>query len=144
MRRSVGRLTAAIAIAGIGLVACSDDKPALTQEEFVTQGNAICAAGNTRIEAIFSGLGDAPSEDDLAEAAGQLADDVEGQVGELRALTPPADLADDVDAALDSADSDLAALRDAGAAALSGAENPFTATNALLTGIGLTECGSNG
>ena len=139
-RRGFGWAVSTGLLAVVGLSACSDDKEALTEAEFVEQGNAICAEGNERTDAIGEALGDAPSDAEVEAAIDELADDVEGQIDDIRDLEEPDEISDDVNAALDQAEEDLEALREAGADILTAEEDPFAETNELLNGVGLTVC----
>lgn len=116
---------------------------ALTTEEFLKQGNAICAAGNEEIESaanqMFSGQ---PTEAQLEQfATDTLVPSVQGQIAALRALTPPEDLADQVDTFLTDAESALGEVEsDPSLVAASGSDDPFADVNAQAKDVGLAEC----
>jgi hypothetical protein len=132
----------AISLAAVaGLTACGDDDEALSEDEFVEQGNAICDEGAERTDAIFEELGDDPTDEQFAAAVEETADDIEGQISDLRDLEAPGAIADGVDAALDQAEDDLEEFRAQGAAGQEAATgNPFVESNPLLTDVGLTSC----
>jgi hypothetical protein len=114
---------------------------ALTQEEFVTQGNAICAAGNKEIDAGASGLGDQPTEEQLNAFVGDtLVPSVTGQIDDIRALEPPEDISAQVTTFLDDAETALGELEADPSLLTSG--DPFADVNTQATAIGLTECAS--
>jgi len=140
--RLVVRVLTISLLAVAGLTACGDDDEALTEDEFLEQGNEICDEGTERTTAIFEALGDDPSDEDFERAVEEVADDIDGQIGEIRDLEAPDDIADDVDAALDQAEDDLQELRDQGAAGQAASSgDPFEDSNQLLTDVGLTSCG---
>ena len=135
------RVLALAAVAVMALTACGDDDDALSEEDFLEQGNAICDEGNEELDAAFEELGDAePTEEQMEDVAQQVADNVEGQIEDLRALEPPEELADDVDAALDDAQEVVEEFRDQGAAIFQSVEDPFADVSPKLAEIGLTSC----
>ena len=150
MARAWTRAAVALAVIGLAVAGCGDDdKEALTEEAFLEQGNAICAAGNERIDAQFEEQ--FPTEESfqdeeaLADFKDVLEDDIDGQIDDLRDLEPPEELADDVEAMLDTAD---AALEDVRAQSIEDFTNeevdPFAEVNELAGEIGLTECADDG
>jgi hypothetical protein len=155
------------AVAAIGALAagCGDDDEttdatgasgasgfsgtALTEEEFVDQGNAICADVNSQIEAL-----QAPSNDLQSVAA--YADEglaiVEPALDQFRALVPPEDIQDDWDAYLDSAEEQIDLTKQLQVAAEAGdtqeAQSILQDLNELDNNgqareLGLTECAKN-
>jgi hypothetical protein len=105
----------AVVFAVIGLVASScgeDDR--LTVEAFVEQANAICEAGNERVDAIFEAATPEDFEDEakVAEFKTTLEADIEGQIDSIRELEPPEDLEADVEQFVDDADVALGELRE--------------------------------
>jgi hypothetical protein len=117
---------------------------ALTDDEFVEQGNAICNAGDKEIEQSAEGLfgGQQPSEADLDQfATDVLVPSVQGQIDAIRALTPPEESAEDVTAFLDDAESALDEIEaDPSLVAASDDESPFADVNVQADEIGLTAC----
>jgi len=115
---------------------------ALTQEEFVSQGNAICAAGNKELDQagndIFS-QGQKPTDAQLQQFADVAVPSIQGQIDAIRALTPPADIADDVTTFLDDAESALDQVK---ADPTLFEQEPFADVNKQATAIGLDECAS--
>lgn len=116
----------------------------LTAEEFLKEGNAICAAGNKEIDSqanqTFSG--GQPSQAQIEQfATDTLIPSIQGQIDDIRALTPPADLADQVDTFLTEAESALGEIEnDPSLAAANGNDGPFADVNSQAEQIGLTEC----
>lgn len=126
----------------LGSAACGDDDGAqvLSQEEFVEQANEICAAANQRTGAIAADIGPDSTEEELDAVVIEIADDSERLISDLRALQPPAEVSDDLAAALDQAETDLRELRDLGGAVFSQATDPFNETNSMMDDLGLTAC----
>ena len=120
---------------------------ALTQDEWVKQADAICAAGDKEINAAGQeafGNGQ-PSQDEIEQFANDtLIPNVQSQLDAIRALTPPEEIADEVSSFLDDANAALDEIRDdPSLVAASGADDPFADVNAQAREFGLTECGSD-
>ena len=144
MRRLVV-LIALISMASIG--ACSSDDERLTSEEFLEQGNAICAAGNAEIEEAGSELfasADPSGEEVAAFIEDTLAPSIQGQIDDLEALSPPEELQEPVDEMLADARTALDDMRETAAndpeAFFASEENPFADVNAQAKVIGLAAC----
>ncbi|MGH9085464.1 MAG: hypothetical protein ACRDYW_08425 [Acidimicrobiales bacterium] len=148
--RSNGAIAVLFALGAV-VTGCSDDEDALTEEEFVEQGNAICEAGNERLNAAFedafADLG--PDEQPDADEVTALIEDVlipsvQEQVDDLGELEPPDDLSADVEQMLDDAQGALDRLeeqvQDDPEAFLEQEEDPFADANAQANEIGLTAC----
>lgn len=135
-----------LALASLTFAACGGED-ALTEEEFVAQANEICAAGNERVDAaaedVFGDIasGEEPSQEQLQEFLDTFTDDIEGQIDDIEALSPPDDMADDVDAFLEAASDKLTEVRDAGPEVLLSEEDPFAEVSIMAEDLGLTECG---
>jgi hypothetical protein len=148
MKRNVILMLACLAATGLIAAGCgSDDNSggdsggggdALSKEDFLAQGNQICKDGNAALNAA-----DAPAGQDKASLDAFVTDtlvpNIQGQIDDLSDLTPPDDIADDVSAALDDAQTELDAIS-ADPSSLS--DNSFSDVNQELTDIGLTECAS--
>jgi hypothetical protein len=142
-------LAVVLLVGACALAGCGDDDDALSEEEFLQQGNAICAAGNDRLDAAFGELDLEEGEEPTAEQMGALVSDVfvpdvQSQIDDVRALEPPDELADTVEQFLDDAQTALDELEQQAAddpsALFSGDEDPFAEVNAQADDIGLTEC----
>lgn len=143
---------AALACAALALVVAgcggNDDEStteaaALTEEEFLAQGNEICTAGNEEIDAIANDVftGREPTPEQLNSFAGLFIDNVQGQIDAIRALTPPEELAADVETFLAAAEDVLRQVEDdPSLLAVSDNEGPFADVNDQAVAIGLTEC----
>lgn len=142
------RFTALIALLTMTTIgACSSDDERLTSEEFLEQGNAICAAGNAEIEEAGSELfasADPTAEEVAAFIEDTLAPSVQGQIDDLEALSPPEELQEPVDEMLADAQTALADMRESAdndpEAFFAAEEDPFVDVNAQATTIGLTAC----
>ena len=117
---------------------------ALTKDEFVTQGNQICADGNKQIETaskdVFSG--GKPSTDEVKQfVTGTVIPSIQDQVDGIRALGAPAGDEDQVNAILDAAQQGIDdAKADPSLLESNGSNDPFEEANKLATAYGLTEC----
>ncbi len=144
-------LTLVITLGTAGLAGCGDDVKALSKEEFLKQGNAICAAGNERLGTAFTkafgDLGDGEQPD--PKVGGTMEQDVvipviQGEIDDIRALKPPKDLADDVNQLADTTQAALDQLKqlakDDPAAAFQDGGKFFSNVPPLADKIGLTEC----
>jgi hypothetical protein len=144
------RRVVVVGIAGVaclGLVACGDDDDALSEEEFLEQGNEICAEGSEALDALAERVfeeDEEPTPDQVSEFADEFEDNIDEQIDDLADLNPPEELADDVDAVLEDArgvlDEFVQDLREDPEAVFSAEEDPFADINAQLEEIGLTEC----
>jgi hypothetical protein len=148
----MNRRLAALAITALALGAgCSDEtdtadaEAAPTEEEFVAQANAICAAGNAEIEALAAetfGSTTPPTDEQLLEVLDEVLANVSSQIDAIDALEPPADLAATVDEWLRAGRSGVEAARTQGTSFFDAAgENPISAeANRLGSTLGVTEC----
>jgi hypothetical protein len=137
-------------IVAVGLIAAgcgSDDNgdsgggggDALSKEDFLAQGNQICKDGNAALNAA-----DAPAGRDEASLDAFVADtfvpNIQGQIDDLNDLTPPDEIADDVNKALDDAQTALDRVKDDPSTL---ANDTFADVGQQFTDIGLTECASD-
>jgi hypothetical protein len=115
----------------------------LSSDEFVKQGNAICAAGNKATNqaanSIFSG--EKPTDAQLQQFADILVTSVQGQIDAIRALPAPTDEADQVTTFLDDAQSAVDEVKaDPTLLAASNSNGPFADVSKEANALGLTEC----
>lgn len=153
---SLGRLAvvgaALLSIAACGGTDAAGGTPAPSREAFLQQGNAICAAGNAKMDAASEQLEIGPDGEPTMESVGAFLHDavipnVAGQIDGLRALRPPEELKADFDSLIADADAaleDLRALVDQGVEVFFAAPDPFAEVDARATAMGLTECGEDG
>lgn len=136
-------LFAAAAVAGC--TAASPSGAALTKEELIAQGNAICAAGNEKMDAAMPDWSQGEPAAPTAEAFyNTVTTEVATMIEGLRGLTPPADLEADYTAMLTAADADLVKIKADGLDAfLAQEEDPFADANEIANKIGLTVCGQS-
>lgn len=118
---------------------------AISKEEFVTQGNQICADGNEQfddaLDQLQADVGKRPSEADMEQFATESAVPIiQDQIDQLRALGVPAGEGDQVNEFLDSAQSNVDELENDPTLFTS---NLFAETNKLAGQYGLTECGGS-
>lgn len=114
---------------------------ALSEEEFLAQGNKICADGTKEINAAAKELPPGPPKGEEAQAFfDTLVSSIQGQIDALGELEPPEDLAADVDALLQDAQAALDEIEDAGLEIFQREEDPFTEVNKDAKALGLTKC----
>ena len=117
---------------------------ALTEDEFVSQANAICKAGDKEVNQAGNELfgGQQPTEAQIEQFAKDiLVPSVQGQIDAIRALAPPEDIAGDVTTFLDDAEAALGEIAaDPSLLQASDNEGPFADVNEQADALGLTEC----
>jgi hypothetical protein len=112
---------------------------ALTEDEFATQGNEICSAGDKDLDAAGQALGENPSQDDLdAYVTDTLVPGIQAQIDAIRALPAPEATSSDVETFLDDAQEQLDQLESD--PSLVSDQDLFADVNAQATELGLTEC----
>ena len=141
------------AVTALLLAACSSDGDELSQEEFLAQANEICQVGNDEIDQLFDEAFDGATEENIAqfiEEEGQelidsLASNVRGQIADIRDLSGPSDLEDEVDPVLDEASEFADGIADSDPEEfLLTEDNPFAELNPQLDAVGLTTCAETG
>jgi hypothetical protein len=129
----------------------TDSTASLTKAEFLKQGNAVCAAGNKKLEAGFESFAkennlkenkkptDAQFEE-LAETV--LVPGVQGQIDGLRALGTPEGDEGELDELLTSAEEVVEEVEEEPLLiAEENGEEPFATVNQEASAYGLTTCG---
>lgn len=139
------RILAAVGFAGLALVATGcggDDEPsieditsiestttdgtsALSKDEVIAQGDAICAEGNAAINSLAIGT-------DRALAADQVRSITDGMRGGLRALDAPAEDRDALNDLIGALGDQVSALEDRAATARAGDEAGYEAAGVAL------------
>ncbi len=145
----IERYRAAIAIAL--LAACAgcggDDERPLSKAEYINQGDAICrkasAEFDKQLKEKFPDNVRNPSQEQVAT----LIDDVvkpsiEGQLSDLRDLTPPKDDEETVNAIYEKLETALAKV-DADPKLLLARDDPFASANQEAQAYGFKECGES-
>ena len=138
-----------IAAVSVIAVGCGDDEggEALSKDEFVKQGNAICK----KYDAEGDKLGQPTSVQEIPEYADKALALFEKQVDEMNDLQPPEDLQEDFDKFLATADDAKKFIGDLKTAAESGDEKKVSEvaeqgdardqeSDEIATKLGLTEC----
>ena len=146
MKRNLTLVALAALASGLVAAGCGDDDggEALSKEEFVVQGNAICARGNAEIGAAGEKVGGPPGTPEFdAFVTDTLAPNIQGQIDDIRALGPPEEDADQVNAMLDEVQAVVDRIAaDPGFAAES-KQDPLDPVTEDLVAYGLTECDNN-
>jgi hypothetical protein len=144
----VAVLAGLIVFAGCGGDDDSSSDPALSKSEFLAQGNAICEQGDKEIDAearqFFTSQQPSPAEEEKF-LTDTVIPNVQNQIDELDALSPPAGDEDQVQAIIDSAQSALDEAKSDPSALTgqSGQGDPFAEANRLANAYGLVECGGD-
>jgi hypothetical protein len=152
MRIRIALLALILAISALVVAGCGDDEDepttsaetALTEEEFLAQGNEICAAGNDELDQLASETfaGQQPTPSEIEKFAELFIENIQSQIDAIRTLPAPESLAADVDTFLSDAEAVLADIEaDPSLLAVSENDSPFADINVQATEIGLTECG---
>lgn len=146
--RARATVLAMVAAGGLAVGGCGDDGPdRLSREEFVTQGNAICAEGERRLDTLaeeaFAGFTEEnpPTEEDFQKFVEESAiPELERQFDELDELAPPEDLEDELDAALEEARAAADRARDDPSLLAAEEDTTFDRANELIAEAGLDAC----
>jgi len=122
----------------------------LTKSEFLKQGNAICARGNTEIEDGFEEFGKEhnfskkhePTQAELEEAAETvLIPSIRQELDDIRALGAPQGEEAEIEAILAAAEKALKKGEEDPGAMIEEGEGPFAEANKLAREFGLVKCG---
>jgi hypothetical protein len=150
VRRTFAALVGLVLV--LGACSSSGGGSALSKDEFLKKGNAICDAGNKAIDA--AGKTAFPSSDTQPDAASikkfaneVLIPNVTKQVDDIDALKPPKDLEAAVDKLVKDAKAAITKMKDLAdkdpEAIFSGSNDPFADVNKEANAIGLTTCGAD-
>lgn len=143
-----GAVAALVGVLVLFVAACGGGGGArLSEEEFQSQANAICAKYQKQLNA----LGSPTSIEEIPDLVDQALEILNKEVDEIAALNPPEDLQSDFDKMIAASDKTKAAADDLSAAAKSGdqaaVQKALEEGNAaskeadqLATNLGLTEC----
>jgi len=135
----------AIALLAAGTTAgCGgDDEEPLSKAEYIKQGDAICKKASAELEKEakeqFPGNEEPSGEELTGFAEDVLKPNLEGQLNDLRDLTPPEDDADTVNAIYEKVETGLAKLEDDPKVLLS-SDDPFEPANDAAADYGFKEC----
>ena len=134
-----------LALTLLGGAACGGDEGP-SRAEFVKEANAACERGSDELareeKRAFGGLepGKKPKRSVLEEYVRTAVRIVEKQTDEIAALTPPDELADDVDSMIRELRTAIDELKKEGLAVLRKEPDPFSEANAIAADLGLDEC----
>jgi hypothetical protein len=145
---------AGLIIAGI-LAGCgggsssSTTEDALSRNEFIAQGNEICAKGDKEIQQagkkVFTSSQPPSQATQEKFVTDTIVPNIQGQIDAIKALPAPSDdedlvnaITDAAQSALDKVKSDPSLITDQ-----SNAADPFSEANKLANAYGLTKCGSD-
>jgi hypothetical protein len=153
MTRSRTVTRAGLLFGGVLLVAsgCSSSGggSALSKDDFLKQGNAICDAGNKEIAAaddVFETSSEEPQPEAIkAFLKDKLIPSVTRQIDAIDKLKPPKDLEAAVDKLVKDAKAALDELKkkaDSDPASVFAGSDPFADANKEASAIGLTACGA--
>jgi hypothetical protein len=145
-------LTAAAVVVVVALAACSGGDDDGTDVAFLASVNAVCADYRPKLELIPAPTGNI---DEWAATGADLADLLEASVGELRALEPPSDLAEDYEDWLGLRSEMVSDMRDAQTAgglldqaalddALARVRDAMEAADPLAVQLGFEDCSPTG
>lgn len=144
-------LTLGLFVAGCGSSSSTSSTataPALTKAEYVTQGNAICKAGEAEQQAAFTTYAKAhhlnanatPTKAQVTQLATTvLIPNIQSQINKVKALVPPSADKAQVSAMLAAAQQDLERAKQNPTQLLTNAHQ-FAHSGKLLHAYGLTSC----
>ncbi len=126
----------AFAGAGCGGGGGDDTTSAPTKAEFIKQADAVCADVNAEVESGFKALGDSPSDEQVEKFVNEVSiPQIQHQIDEIGAMTPPAGDEDQVNAILDGWGEANKASED-----IHAGTDPFADVDKLSTAYGFKEC----
>lgn len=135
--------TTTAATGATGATGAATGEP-LSQAEFIKEADAICAAGDKKINAAGQQLGPGkPSDQEFEQFTTEtLVPEIQAQIDAIRALTPPEGDEDEVSAILDAAQGAVDQLdQDPSLLNEQSGDDPFKEANQLAKDYGLKECG---
>ena len=143
-----GRICAATLVA-CALVAAGcggDDDEGPSKADYIAKADAICKAGDAKIEAATSAISDPSDQAAVLEfVTATLIPNIEGQIKDLKALDKPKDDADTIDAIYADLDGALAKAKSDPSALLTaeGGASPFATANDKAKAYGMKVCGED-
>jgi hypothetical protein len=145
MNKKLGLLVPLIAIAFFAASGCGGSgSDAPTKEDYIAEADGICKEADDEVAAtVESTFGnEAPSRQQLVSIVeDELIPSIEGQLNDLRSLTPPEGDEDTVNAIYDALEQDLEALKADPVGAIQG--EAFAESSRLAGEYGLTDCGGS-
>jgi hypothetical protein len=140
--------TTTVSTGATGATGAATGEP-LTKDEFIAQADAVCKAGDKKIDAAaketFSGGGQPSQADQEAFVTDDVIPNVQDEVDGIAALTPPEGDEDEVSAIVDSAQDAIDQIESDPSALTEGAsaDDPFAEANQLAKEYGLKVCGQS-
>jgi len=150
MRRYALGLLALGLAAGLVAAGCggSDDnststEAALTKAPFVQKGNAICKAGNQKINQAFNQIQGSPTQAQAEQVVTTtVIPSIQGQIDDIRNLGIPSGDETQVNKILNDAQSALDQVKKDPSLITQNGADPFAQANKEASAYGLTVCGS--
>lgn len=143
-------ITALVAVAGCG---GGDDSstttaaaPPLTKEEYITQADKICTDGDAAINAAATdaAIGPSSTETEINDfVTGTVLPNIQSQVDQISALTPPAGDEDQVGALVDALNTAVTTATDDPSTVTGSSAGPFAEVDKLAKDYGLKACGAS-
>jgi hypothetical protein len=131
-------LAAALALAAAGCGGSS--KPALTKAQFLTKANALCAAGEKKLESAGNALGSHPSQAQIsALATGTFIPNIQSDIDDVRALGAQTGEQATITKMLDLGQADLNRIK-ANPALIASGPAAFADFAKVAHAYGLTQC----
>jgi hypothetical protein len=134
---------AVVPIALLGFGCGGDDAP--TQEEYVAQADEICKEADEALNVVIEDTFGTrqPNQQEIISFTGdEVIPNIEGQIEDLRALTPPEGDEETVNAIYDSLKAGIAAVADDPAGSIQEAPPEIEEAGRLAREYGMEECGS--
>jgi hypothetical protein len=149
MKRNALWLLVGILACGLIAAGCGDDddddggdSEAISKEEFLAEGNALCAEGDAALEAAaeetFAQGAPTPQEQE-AFVTDSVVPEIQSQIDAIRDLGAPEGDEDEINGILEDAEAALSDV-EADPALVTGETDPFADVNQRLADYGLTEC----
>ncbi len=136
-------LALALLAAGVGAGCGGGDEEPLSKAEYIKQGDAICKKAAAELEKDAKAKlpsGKKPSEEQLTSFTEEvLKPNAQGQINDLRDLTPPEGDGDKLNGIYDEVEGALAKVEDDPKILLSN-EDPFAAPSKKAADYGFKEC----
>ncbi len=147
MKKPLAVLVPLVVLFSVFAIGCgsSDDSSdsAPTKAEYITQADAICKESGDELQAtIKSTFGnEQPTDAEIVSfTEDEIIPSLEGQLDDLRALTPPESDADSPDDIYNALEDSINTLKDDPAQSTS--SDAFKEANDLANAYGMTECGA--
>lgn len=113
----------------------------LSQDEFIAEADQICTDSDKKINAAGQDIGNKPSDQEFDQFVTEtLVPEIQGQIDDIRALTPPEGDEDEVSAILDAAQDGVDQIEQ-DPSSVQGEDDPFQEANQLAKDYGFKKCG---